>query len=113
VSPAMIPSTTASITAMAPSTVLLYIIIFWMPGGRPTDDPKTILVAARLAPRHVRLLERRACREGVSLSEALRRYLDELGAYERVGPRRRRTHQNAHRGKRRADRRRRGGQSGS
>ena len=42
-------------------------------GGRPTKDPRTELVALRLAPRHVRLLERRAWHDGVSLSEALRR----------------------------------------
>jgi hypothetical protein len=48
-----------------------------MPGGRPTADPKGKLVAVRLAARHVRLLERRAAAERVSVSEALRRYLDE------------------------------------
>jgi len=56
--------------------------------GRPTDDPKGTLIAVRLAERHVRLLERRARREGVSLSEALRRCLDELAAA--AGARRRR-----------------------
>lgn len=40
-------------------------------------DPKASLLAVRLAERHVRLLKERARREGVSLSEALRRLLDE------------------------------------
>jgi hypothetical protein len=53
-----------------------------MAGGRPTKDPKTSLKAVRLAPRHVRLLERRARREGVSFSEALRRYLDDIARLE-------------------------------
>lgn len=48
-----------------------------MPGGRPTDDPKRTLVAVRLAARQMRVLETRAKREGVALSEALRRCLDE------------------------------------
>jgi hypothetical protein len=48
-----------------------------MPGGRPTDDPKPTLVAVRLAARQMRVLEARANREGVTLSEALRRCLDE------------------------------------
>jgi hypothetical protein len=61
-----------------------------MAGGRPTDDPKTTLVAARLAPRHVRLLERRARREAITLSEALRRYLDEIVQRERTPAARRR-----------------------
>lgn len=48
-----------------------------MPGGRPTSDPKATLLAVRLAQRHVRLLRERAGRQGVSVSEALRRLLDE------------------------------------
>lgn len=48
-----------------------------MPRGRPTSDPKTSLVAVRLAQRHVQLLEELARRDGVSISEALRRVLDE------------------------------------
>jgi hypothetical protein len=48
-----------------------------MPGGRPTDDPKPTLVAVRLAARQRSVLEARAKREGVALSEALRRCLDE------------------------------------
>jgi hypothetical protein len=48
-----------------------------MPGGRPTSDPKKKLLAVRLAERHVRLLQNRARRDDVSLSEALRRFLDE------------------------------------
>jgi hypothetical protein len=47
--------------------------------GRPTDDPKGKLIAVRVASRHIRLLERRAAQERVTLSEALRRYLDESG----------------------------------
>ncbi len=35
------------------------------------------LVAVRLAPRHLKMLKRRARAERVSLSEALRRFLDE------------------------------------
>lgn len=45
--------------------------------GRPTDDPKTQLVAVRLTPRQVKLVERRAEQEAVSISEAIRRCLDE------------------------------------
>jgi len=51
-----------------------------MPGGRPTNEPKPTLVAVRLAARQVRALEARATREGVGLSEALRRCLDEWAA---------------------------------
>jgi hypothetical protein len=60
-----------------------------MPGGRPTDDPKTELVAFRLAARHVRWLARRARREGVTLSEAMRLLLDEAAGYS-AAPRPRR-----------------------
>jgi hypothetical protein len=45
--------------------------------GRPTDDPKTELLAVRLTPRQVELVERRAELEAVSVSEAIRRCLDE------------------------------------
>jgi len=48
-----------------------------MPGGRPTDDPKPTLVAVRLAARQMRALRTRAKREGIGLSEALRRCVDE------------------------------------
>jgi hypothetical protein len=48
-----------------------------MPGGRPTDDPKPTLVAVRLAARQMHVLEARAKGDGVALSEALRRCLDE------------------------------------
>jgi hypothetical protein len=48
-----------------------------MPGGRPTDAPKQALVAVRLAARQMRVLKARAKREGVGISEALRRCLDE------------------------------------
>jgi hypothetical protein len=51
-----------------------------IPGGRPTDDPKTELVAFRLAPRYLRLLQRLARRDGVSLTEALRKILDAFAA---------------------------------
>jgi hypothetical protein len=36
-----------------------------------------VLVSVRLAPRHQRMLEARARAEGISISEALRRFLDE------------------------------------
>lgn len=48
-----------------------------MAGGRPTSDPKTRLLAVRLAERHVRWLRSRALHDDVTLSEALRRLLDE------------------------------------
>jgi hypothetical protein len=48
-----------------------------MAGGRPTTDPRTVLVSVRLAPRHKRMLEARARAEDISISEALRRFLDE------------------------------------
>ena len=51
-----------------------------MPGGRPTSERKGTLVAVRLPDRHVRVLQERAEREGVSVSEALRRLLDEHAA---------------------------------
>lgn len=47
-----------------------------MAGGRPTSDPRGYLLAVRLPERHVRLLRERAGRENISLSEALRRFLD-------------------------------------
>jgi len=48
-----------------------------MPGGRPTEDPKANLLAVRLPKRHLRALRARARTEGVTVSEALRRCLDE------------------------------------
>ena len=48
-----------------------------MPGGRPTQDPKGKLVAVRLASRQLRVLEARARREGIGISEALRRVVDD------------------------------------
>lgn len=48
-----------------------------MPGGRPTSERKGTLLAVRLAERHMHLLQQRAQREDVSVSEALRRLLDE------------------------------------
>jgi Arc/MetJ-type ribon-helix-helix transcriptional regulator len=48
------------------------------PRGRPTDDPKTELVAVRLAPRHVEHLDQLAERGAVSFSEALRQLLDDV-----------------------------------
>ena len=48
------------------------------PRGRPTDDPKTELVAVRLAPRHVEHVEMLAERGAVSFSEALRQLLDDV-----------------------------------
>ena len=54
-----------------------------MPGGRPTDDPKPTLVAVRLATRQMRVLKVRAKREGIGLSEALRRCVDEWASSRR------------------------------
>ncbi len=54
-----------------------------MPAGRPTDDPKTELVAFRLAPRQLRWLKKVARRQRVTLSEALRLVLDEAQAADR------------------------------
>ena len=48
-----------------------------MAGGRPTDDPKETLVAVRLSDRQLVVLKRRARHDGTSLSEALRRCVDE------------------------------------
>jgi hypothetical protein len=59
-----------------------------MPGGRPTDDPKTELVAFRLAPRQLRWLAKRARREGITLSAALRLVVDEAAGHS--GSRRKR-----------------------
>ena len=47
------------------------------PAAGPTDDPKRTLVAVRLAARQMRMLEVRGKREGIGLSEALRRCIDE------------------------------------
>jgi hypothetical protein len=54
-----------------------------MAGGRPTLEPKGTLVAVRLADRQRLVLEQRARREGVALSEALRRCVDEWAAWSR------------------------------
>ena len=48
-----------------------------MPGGRPITVPDSTLVAVRLSGRHMRLLRARMRREGVSLSEAIRRSVEE------------------------------------
>ena len=48
-----------------------------MAGGRPTNDPKETLVAVRLSDRQLVVLRRRAGRDGISFSEALRRCVDE------------------------------------
>lgn len=53
--------------------------------GRPTTDPKGEILAVRVAARHKRLLERRAKSERITLSEALRRYLDELRGAPSLG----------------------------
>jgi hypothetical protein len=58
-----------------------------MSGGRPTDDPKETLVAVRLAQRQLAAVQARAKREGVGLSEALRRCLDEWAASRPPAPR--------------------------
>jgi len=61
-----------------------------MPGGRPTDDPKTKLVGVRLTERHLRQVELRAHRDGVTFSEALRRCLDDAARETKRSPRGRR-----------------------
>jgi hypothetical protein len=48
-----------------------------MAGGRPTDNPKDTLIAVRFTDRQVRVLEARVRREGITLSEAVRRCVDE------------------------------------
>jgi hypothetical protein len=48
-----------------------------MPGGRPTDDPKETLVAVRVSERQLVVLQRRAKHDDISLSEAIRRCVDE------------------------------------
>jgi hypothetical protein len=48
-----------------------------MPGGRPTDDPKETLVAVRFSDRQLVVLQRRAKHDGISLSEAIRRCVNE------------------------------------
>jgi hypothetical protein len=57
-----------------------------MAGGRPTADPKGTLVAVRLADRQLGVLQARARREGIALSEALRRCLDEWAARAQSTP---------------------------
>jgi hypothetical protein len=59
-----------------------------MTGGRPTTDPKPRLIAVRLAKRQLDALQARCRREGVGLSEALRRCIDEWTAAT-ASPRRR------------------------
>jgi len=44
-----------------------------VPRGRPTWDPKGTLVAVRLNKHQHHILTQRARREGISLSEAMRR----------------------------------------
>ncbi len=51
--------------------------------ARPTNDPKGTMLAVRVAARHVEMLGRRAARDQVSVSEALRRYLDEAAQGQR------------------------------
>lgn len=48
-----------------------------MPGGRPTDEPKTRLIALRLPPRLLRFIEQLAREQSVSVSEALRRLIEQ------------------------------------
>ena len=58
-----------------------------MAGGRPTDDPKESLVAVRLSDRQLVVLRRRAKRDDINLSEAIRRCIDEWAANPPPGPR--------------------------
>ena len=62
-------------TAILETTTVLYNET--MAGGRPTDDPKGTLVAVRLADRQLGALRERCRREGIALSEALRRCVDD------------------------------------
>lgn len=48
-----------------------------MPGGRPTDERKTKLVAVRLPARLFRFLEQLACEQRIGVSEALRRLIEQ------------------------------------
>jgi len=45
--------------------------------GRPTDDPKSRTIVVRLSARHYAMLAARVKADGVGISEALRRLLDE------------------------------------
>ncbi len=57
-----------------------------MAGGRPTRDPKGSLLAVRLAERQFGVLQARAKREAISVSEAIRRCIDEWGSSPRLSP---------------------------
>ena len=46
-------------------------------GGRPTQEPKTRLIAVRLPPRLLAFLEQLAHDQNVTLSEALRRLVEQ------------------------------------
>jgi hypothetical protein len=48
-----------------------------MPGGRPTSEPKTKLVALRLPVRLLRFVEQLAREQRVGVSEAMRRLIEE------------------------------------
>jgi len=55
--------------------------------GPPTGDPKRKLFAVRLSARHLAALNRRAQAENITISEALRRIVDEWArGYERARP---------------------------
>ncbi len=55
-------------------------------GGRPTTDPKGSLIAVRLSARQVQALARRSRRDGIGLSEAVRRCVDDWAATQRRTP---------------------------
>ena len=46
-------------------------------GGRPTKDPKGRLIAVRLSARQVHALTQRTRQDGIGLSEAVRRCVDD------------------------------------
>jgi len=47
-----------------------------MPGGRPTEDPKTKLVALRLPPRLLRFVEQLAHEGNITVSAAIRQLIE-------------------------------------
>ena len=61
-----------------------FCITILMPGGRPTSDPKETLVAVRFSERQLVVLQRRAKHDDISLSEAIRRCVDEWAVIQPV-----------------------------
>jgi metal-responsive CopG/Arc/MetJ family transcriptional regulator len=48
-----------------------------MPGGRPSDEPKTKLIAVRLPPRLLAFVEQLAREQNVTRSQALRALVEQ------------------------------------